>query len=82
MQEIITQVTSAGLIPIPNEFQKILGLVPGDTIIIKLEKDEILVIQPKNSLKHAQELIRHYIPKGKNLSDELIQERRGEALSE
>ena len=37
-------------------------------------------LNTQNSVKNAQEIFRHYVPPGRKLSEELIQERREEAL--
>ena len=36
----------------------------------------------QSSIQAAQDLLRKYVPAGRSLSDELIQERRAEGLSE
>ena len=55
-----------------------LGLQIGDEVILRLEDGEIRIFTPQQAIKHAQELLRRYLPEGRSLSDELIAERRME----
>lgn len=51
----------------------------GDEVILRLEDDEVHILTPRQAIKHAQKLVRNYIPHGRTLSDELIFERRQES---
>jgi hypothetical protein len=53
-----------------------LGLEVGDTVIIRLEDGEVHIFTPQQAIKKAQELVSKYLPEGRSLSDELINERR------
>ena len=44
-----------------------------------LEDGEIRVVSTRQAAARAQALVRRYIPKGRDLSEELIAERREEA---
>ena len=59
-----------------------MGLKPGDSVILLMEDHEIRITTFKQSIKRAQELVRKYVPEGRSLVDELIQERREEAERE
>jgi len=56
-----------------------LGLKPGDEVLLSLEDGEIRVVSTRQAVARAQTLVRHYIPKGRKLSEELIKDRREEA---
>ncbi len=76
MNEIKTKLLEGGSVVIPVEYRQALGLQVGDELIIRLEDGEIRIFTPRQTVKHAQELVRHYIPQGRLLSDELLAERR------
>ena len=55
---------------------------PGDDVILVLEEEEIRLMTLRRAIQRAQEIVGHYIPEGRSLSDALIQERREEAARE
>ena len=79
MNEIKTRLTEGGRIVIPVEYRQALGLQVGDELIMRLENGEVRIFTPHQAVKHAQELVRRYIPQGRLLSDELLAERRLES---
>jgi len=74
-----TKVREGGRLVIPAAYRKALGLKPGDEVLLMLEDGEIRVVSTRQAIARAQTLVRRYVPKGRNLSEELIQERREEA---
>ncbi len=74
-----TKVAEGGRIVIPAEFRRALGLDVGDEVILDLEEGQLTVLTPQQAVKRAQELVRRYVPEGRRLVDELIEERRAEA---
>ncbi|MHB8600916.1 MAG: AbrB/MazE/SpoVT family DNA-binding domain-containing protein [Ktedonobacteraceae bacterium] len=79
MHEIKTKLLEGCSVVIPVPYCQALGLQTGDELIMRLEDGEIRIVTPQSQLKHAQDLIRHYIPQGRLLSDELLAERRLES---
>ena len=79
MNEIKTRLAEGGRVVIPVEYRQALGLQVGDELIMRLENGEVRIFTPRQAVKHAQELIRNYIPQGRILSDELLAERRLES---
>ena len=79
MHEIKTKLAEGGRIVIPVEYRQALGLQVGDELIMRLENGEVRIFTPHQAVKHAQELVRQYIPLGRLLSDELLAERRLES---
>jgi antitoxin PrlF len=77
-----THLNHGGRIVIPVEYRKALGLKPGDDVVLVLEENEVRLVTPRQAVKHAQALVRRYVPKGRMLSDELIQDRREEVRVE
>jgi len=51
-------------------------------VILRLEDDEVRLITPSQAIRRAQSLVRHYVPAGRSLVEELIAERRAEAADE
>ena len=74
-----TIIREGGRLVIPAAYRKALGLKPGDEVLLTLEDGEIRVVSTRQAIARAQTLLRHYIPKGRSLSEELIKERREEA---
>ena len=68
-----------GRVVIPAAYRKALGLRPGDEVLLTLEDGEIRIVSIRQAVARAQSLLRRYIPEGRNLSGELIKERREEA---
>jgi AbrB family looped-hinge helix DNA binding protein len=79
MNEIKTKLLEGGNVVIPVEYRQALGLQVGDELILRLKDGEIRIVTPRHAIKHAQDLIRYYIPQGRLLSDELVAERRLES---
>ncbi len=82
MAEIRTRLAEGGRVVIPAEYRRALGLRVGDEVILRLEGEELTILTPRQAIRHAQLLVRRYIPEGRRLVDELIAERRGEARDE
>jgi len=68
-----------GRIVIPAAYRKALGIKPGDEVQLVLEDSEIRMLSQRQAIVRAQNLLRSYVPSGRNLSEELIKERREEA---
>jgi antitoxin PrlF len=76
-------VVSGGRIQIPVAIRKQLGLKDGDTIVFEIKDNELQVRSYDQSIKRAQERLKHLMPtNGTLLSDELIADRRREAADE
>ena len=82
MPRIRTKVAEGGRIVIPAEFRRALDLDVGDEVILDLREGQLTVLTPQQAVKRAQELVRRYVPEGRRLVDELIEERRAEAAHE
>ena len=79
MKEIKTKLGDGGRLVVPAKYRKTLGIKPGDEVILVLEDGELRLLTPQRAVQRAQSLVRRYIPKGRNLTEELLQERREEA---
>ena len=78
MGDIKTKLGNGGRLVIPAKYRKALDLKPGDEVVLLLDKNEIRIMGAHQAIKQAQAIVRRYIPEGRSLSDELIQERREE----
>jgi AbrB family looped-hinge helix DNA binding protein len=76
MEQVRAKITEGGRIVIPAEYRRALGLHTGDEVILSLEDGELRIFTPLQAIKHAQELVRRFIPQGRSMTDELIAERR------
>ena len=77
-----TTIDKGGRLVIPSVYRKALGIKPGDAVMLILEDGQLKIITRHQALAQAQALVRKYIPAGRSLSEELIQERREEAARE
>jgi bifunctional DNA-binding transcriptional regulator/antitoxin component of YhaV-PrlF toxin-antitoxin module len=82
MQEVKTTIEEDGRITLPNEYCQILGLRTGDEVILRLEAGGVRILNPHAAIQQAQALVRQYIPEGRSLSQELIDQRREESQRE
>ncbi len=82
MTQVKTKVAQGGRIVIPAEYRKALGLKPGDTVVLVLQDGEVRLLTMKRAVERIQELIRRYVPEGRSLVQELIEERRQESARE
>ena len=77
MLPIRTKVTEDGIV-IPGEYLQALGLQVGDEIILRFEDGILRILTLQQAIEHMQVLVRSYVPEGRSLSEELIEERRRE----
>ena len=82
MATVVTKLGKGGRVVIPADYRKMLGIKPGDEIIVSFKDGEIKITTVKEGVRRAQEIVRRYVPEGRMLSDELIQERREEGARE
>jgi AbrB family looped-hinge helix DNA binding protein len=78
----MTKLGEGGRLVIPADYRKALGVETGDELVLILEENSLRVLTPKEGIRRAQALVRSYIPEGRLLSDELIEERLKESQPE
>jgi bifunctional DNA-binding transcriptional regulator/antitoxin component of YhaV-PrlF toxin-antitoxin module len=76
------RIVSGGRLQIPAEVRRELRLVYGDSVRMALVDGELRVRSTRDVFKRISEQIRKYVPEGVSLADELIEERRAEAVRE
>lgn len=68
-----------GRLVIPAKIRHALGLQAGDTVVMRVEDNEVRLSSLRQAVKRAQDLVRLHIPNDVSLVDELLVERRREA---
>jgi AbrB family looped-hinge helix DNA binding protein len=61
---------------IPASFRKVLGIDPGDEVVLRIKDGELGISTLKGRIERAQRLVRRHVKAGTSLVDELIAERR------
>lgn len=82
IEDVPARINDNGRIVIPAEIRQRMGIKPGDTLFLTLEGDVLKVEPYLARIRRIQESMRHLIPPGRLLSDELIADRREEARRE
>jgi bifunctional DNA-binding transcriptional regulator/antitoxin component of YhaV-PrlF toxin-antitoxin module len=78
MSQIRARVFEGGRIELPEAYRRALGIEVGDEIVIRLEGDASRLLTRRQAIRDAQATIRRFVPAGRSLVDELIEERRRE----
>jgi bifunctional DNA-binding transcriptional regulator/antitoxin component of YhaV-PrlF toxin-antitoxin module len=69
-----------GNLTIPASMRKMMGIVPGNTVVVELLSDRELRVRPlASAIREAQEIVRRSVRPGRSLAEELMRERRLEA---
>jgi len=76
MIKVMTKLGEGGRLVIPAEYRKAMGVDTGDDLALILEENSLWVLAPAAGIRRAQALVGSYIPEGRCLSDELVEERR------
>ena len=82
MEELRVRINENGRIVIPASIRSVLGIGPGDEMVLKVKDGELRITTVRNRIAKAQQLVSHYLKRGARLSDELIAERRAAAKHE
>lgn len=71
-----------GRVSIPSAFREALGLKVGDAVSMRLEGEEVRLVNFDTETLRIRERLARYVPEGVSLVDELIRDRRREAAAE
>jgi antitoxin PrlF len=82
MRQVLTKIEEDGKVAIPAEYREALGLTKDSELMMVLENGELRLLTREQAIRKAQGIVRHYVPEGRLLSEELIAERRAEAKRE
>lgn len=81
-KECHARVNENGRVVIPASFRRDLGIKSGDTVVLRIENDELKITTLQQRLAKAQQWMRRHVTSGTSLADELIAERREAARRE
>jgi AbrB family looped-hinge helix DNA binding protein len=76
VKESHTRINRNGRVVIPASFRRALGINPGETVVLRLENDELRITTLRQRLANARQLVRARVPPTTSLADEIIAERR------
>jgi AbrB family looped-hinge helix DNA binding protein len=82
VKESHARINENGRVVIPAAFRRDLGIKPGDTVVLRVENNELRITSLQQRLARAQQWMRKHVAPGTSLSDELIAERREAAKRE
>ena len=82
MLQVKTKIQNNRTIILPLEYMKKLSMREGDEILLELNHDSINVKSFNDNIIKAQNIVRQFVPAGRNLTDELIAERLNEVENE
>ena len=77
-----TTVGPGGRVVIPAAYRKALEVKEGDYIIMRMDGEELRVVNDAKELQRIREVLASYVPEGVSLVDELLKERRREVAAE
>jgi AbrB family looped-hinge helix DNA binding protein len=80
--ESVARINENGRVVIPASFRRALGIRSGDTIVLRIENDELRMTTLRQRLAKARQIVRKHVPATTSLVDELIAERREAARRE
>ena len=80
--ESLTRINENGRVVIPASFRRALGIKPGDTVVLRIENDELRITTLRQRVARAQQIVRRHVAPTASLVDELIAERREAARRE
>ncbi len=69
---------AGGRVVIPAAYREALALSEGDDLVLMLEDGSLRLLRMEQAVRQAQELVGRYIPPDRDLTSELLQERRRE----
>lgn len=82
MLQVRARLNANGRVVIPAAVRKALDLRPGDELIMRIEDGELRLSTRRQALARARRMIRECIPSDEDLTQSLIDDRRGEAERE
>ena len=68
---------------IPASMRRAMGITRGDTVVVELLSDSELRVRPlASAIREAQEIVRQSVRRDRSLADELMRERKQDAVRE
>lgn len=82
MMESLVKMGIHGRFVIPAEVRRSLGMQEGDELLLRVVDDELRITTPAAAIARAQRIVGRYVSEDRPLVDELLRERREEALGD
>jgi AbrB family looped-hinge helix DNA binding protein len=82
MRDATVKIGEGGRVVIPIECRKELGLDIGDELLLHVDNGKIVLFTRKQALLYVQEELAKYSTNERQLSEEVIEDRRREAKNE
>jgi len=82
MEQTPVKLGEGGRIVIPSDYRKALGIEVGDELLLHMEKGKLILMTRLQAIEYVQEQMAPYLVKERNLSEELIAERREQSDDE
>jgi AbrB family looped-hinge helix DNA binding protein len=79
-EETRTRLDENGSLVLPASVQRALGLQSGDEVLLRIENNELRMMPTFKGAERARQLFKKYVGEGIRLSDELLKDRRREAM--
>jgi bifunctional DNA-binding transcriptional regulator/antitoxin component of YhaV-PrlF toxin-antitoxin module len=76
------RVRRGGQLTIPIALRETLAIKEGDVLFARAGEGELHLFTAAAAMRRAQAMVRHFVPEGVSLVDELIADRRREAAKE
>ncbi len=81
-QKVLLRVDESGSVIIPAAFRKVIGIEPGDEVVLSVRDGELRITTQQSRIQRARRRARKYVKSGTSLIDELLAERREAAKNE
>ena len=81
-RQVVVSIDAAGRLVVPAPYRRALGIGDGDDVLLRLDGDELRLLSRTVAVRKAQAIVRRSVPEGVSLVDELLAERRREAVAE
>ena len=77
------KIIEGGKLVIPAAMRRAMGIARGDTVVVELLSDGELRVRPlASAIREAQEIVRKSVRSDRSLADELMRERKRDAVRE
>ena len=81
MGELKTKMGPGGRVVIPADARRLLGMNPGDHLVVVVEEGGVRLLTRKEALRQARAIVARHVG-GRDLVGELLKERRRESRRE
>ena len=77
------KIIEGGKLVIPASMRKAMGIVRGDTVVVELLSDGELPVRPlASAIREVQAIVRKSVRRDRSLAEELMRERKQDAVRE